>query len=164
MPTGSHVREKHAVNRQIIDTRVQCIQLQKELSAKIHYSLTQIYVFLQITSNTSYINIAFGTNRFRSRAPFVIKLPLITVLNEMVINVSIYSSLTIYTISMIEYWLVPKKSIIAIIYNMIMFNSFSIKFTRILCETLRNLFCCSYVFNKQQTTIWCQLIHKCLCL
>lgn len=60
------------------------------------YSLTQIYVFLQITSNTSYINIAFGTNRFRSRAPFVIKLPLITVLNEIVINVSIYSSLTIY--------------------------------------------------------------------
>lgn len=96
MPTGSHVREKHAVYRQIKDTRVQCIQLQKELSAKIHYSLTQIYVFLQITSNTSYINIAFGTNRFRSRAPFVIKLPLITVLNEMVINVSIYSSLTIY--------------------------------------------------------------------
>lgn len=53
MPTGSHVREKHAVNRQNKDTRVQCIQLQKELSAKIHYSLTQIYVFLQNTSNTN---------------------------------------------------------------------------------------------------------------
>lgn len=64
MPTGSHVREKHAVNRQIIDTRVQCIQLQKELSAKIHYSLTQIYVFLQNTSNTSYLTLHLGPTVF----------------------------------------------------------------------------------------------------
>lgn len=45
--------KKHAVNRQIKNTHVQCIQLQNELTVKINYYLTQIYFFLQNTSNTS---------------------------------------------------------------------------------------------------------------